>query len=69
VEGPLQGEERAVPRRDAEHLSGVKAGTRTITVPLTPVGRVARSHRGKLKIQASLTVSGRTGTATTTAKV
>ena len=45
---------------------GLKAGTRVINVPLTAAGRAARSHRGKLKIQASLTVSGRTGTATTT---
>jgi hypothetical protein len=45
---------------------GLKAGLRTITVPLTAVGRAARSHHGKLKIQASLTVSGKTGSATTT---
>jgi hypothetical protein len=47
---------------------GLKAGTRTITVPLTAVGRAAKRRRGKLKIQASLTVAGRTGTATTTLK-
>lgn len=47
---------------------GLKAGTRTITVPLTAVGRAAKRHGRKLKVQASLTVSGRTGTATTTLK-
>ena len=47
---------------------GLKAGTHTITVPLTAVGRAAKRHRGKLKIQAALTVSGRTGTATATLK-
>ena len=45
---------------------GLKAGTRTITVSLTAVGRAAKRHKSKLKIQATLTVSGRTGTATTT---
>ncbi len=45
---------------------GLKAGTRTITVPLTAVGRAAKRHGRKLKVQAALTVSGRTGTATTT---
>ncbi len=43
---------------------GVKAGTHLITVPLTAAGRAARSHHVKLKIHASLTVSGKTGTAT-----
>jgi hypothetical protein len=45
---------------------GLKAGTRVINVPLTAVGRAAKRHKGKLKVQASLTVSGRTGTATAT---
>ena len=47
---------------------GMKAGTRTITVPLTATGRAAKRHKSKLKVQAALTVSGRTGTATTTLK-
>jgi hypothetical protein len=45
---------------------GLKAGTRVINVPLTAVGRAAKSRHGKLKVQAALTVSGRTGTATAT---
>jgi uncharacterized repeat protein (TIGR01451 family) len=48
---------------------GVKAGTHTITVPLTATGRAAKRHGGKLKVRAALTVSGRTGTATTSIKV
>jgi hypothetical protein len=47
---------------------GVKAGTHTITVPLTNIGRAAKKHKRKLKIKATLTVAGRTGTATTTLK-
>ncbi len=47
---------------------GVKAGSHTITVPLTATGRAAKKHRTKLKIQASETLSGLTGTATTTLK-
>ena len=46
----------------------VKAGTHTITVPLTPAGRAAKKHKKKLKIQATLSVGARTGTATTTLK-
>jgi hypothetical protein len=45
---------------------GVKAGTHTITVPLTATGRAAKRHKTKLKIQATLTVAHRTGTATAT---
>jgi hypothetical protein len=45
---------------------GVKAGTHTITVLLTNSGRAAKKHKKKLKIQATLAVAGRTGTATTT---
>ena len=45
---------------------GLKAGTHTITVPLTATGRAAKRHKSKLKVQAALTVSGRTGTATAT---
>ena len=48
---------------------GLKAGTHTITVPLTATGRAAKRHGRKLKIQAALTVSGRTGTATATLKL
>jgi hypothetical protein len=44
----------------------LKAGTHVITVPLTSVGRTAKRHKTKLKIQATLTVAHRTGTATTT---
>jgi len=47
---------------------GVKAGIHTITVPLTNIGRAAKKHKRKLKIKATLTVAGRTGTATTTLK-
>jgi hypothetical protein len=47
-------------------IRGAKAGTRTITVSLTATGRAARRHRTKLKITASLTAAGRTGTATST---
>jgi hypothetical protein len=47
---------------------GVKAGTHTITVPLTNIGRAAKKHKRKLKFKATLTVAGRTGTATTTLK-
>ena len=43
---------------------GLKAGTHTITVPLTATGRAAMKHRTKLKIQASLIAAGKTGTAT-----
>jgi hypothetical protein len=46
----------------------LKAGTHTITVPLTATGRAAKKHRGKLKVQAALTAAGRTGTATTTVR-
>ena len=46
----------------------LKAGTHTITVPLTDTGRAAKKHKRKLKIQATETVAGRTGTATTTLK-
>ncbi len=42
----------------------VKAGTHTITVPLTPAGRAAKKHMKKLKIQATLSVGAHTGTAT-----
>ena len=45
---------------------GLKAGTHTITVPLTQAGRAAKRHGSKLKIKAALTVAGRTGTTTTT---
>ena len=45
---------------------GLKAGTRVINVPLTAVGRAAKRHGGKLKVQAALTVAGKTGTATAT---
>jgi hypothetical protein len=47
-------------------LHGAKAGTRTITIPLTATGRAAREHRTKLKITVALTASGKTGTATST---
>jgi hypothetical protein len=47
---------------------GVKAGTRTINVPLTATGRAAKRHGSRLTVHAALTVSGRTGTATTTLK-
>jgi hypothetical protein len=47
---------------------GLKAGTHTITVPLTASGRAANRHKSKLKIQATLTVARRTGTATSTLK-
>ena len=47
---------------------GVKPGTHTITVPLTATGRAAKKHGRKLKLQASETLSGLTGTATTTLK-
>ena len=47
---------------------GLKAGTRTIAVPLTAVGRAAKRRHAKLKIQAALIVAGRTGTATATLK-
>jgi hypothetical protein len=47
---------------------GVRAGTHTITVPLTNTGRAAEKHKKKLKIEATLSVAGRTGTATTTLK-
>jgi hypothetical protein len=47
---------------------GVKAGTHTITVPLTATGRAAKKHRGKLKVQAALTAAGKTGTATSTVR-
>jgi len=46
----------------------LKAGAHTITVPLTNTGRIAKKHKRKLKIKATLTVAGRTGTATTTLK-
>ncbi len=46
----------------------LKAGTHTITIPLTAAGRAAKKHRTKLKIQASETLAGLTGTATTTLK-
>ena len=42
----------------------VSAGTHTITIPLTKTGRAARKHRTRLKVQASETISGQTGTAT-----
>ena len=45
---------------------GLRAGTRTIMVPLTATGRAAKRHKSKLKIQATLTVARRTGTATAT---
>jgi hypothetical protein len=45
---------------------GLKAGTHTITVPLTAVGRAAKQHGRRLTIHAALTVAGKTGTATTT---
>jgi hypothetical protein len=45
---------------------GLKAGTHTITVPLTATGRAAKKHRTKLKVQAALSASGKTGTATST---
>jgi hypothetical protein len=47
---------------------GLKAGAHTITVPLTATGRAAKRHKGKLKVQAALTVSGHTGTAIATIK-
>jgi len=46
----------------------VSAGTHTITIPLTKTGRAAKRHRTKLKIKASETIAGQTGTATTTFK-
>ncbi len=46
----------------------VTAGTHTIAIPLTRAGRAAKKHKRKLKIQASETVSGLTGTATATLK-
>jgi hypothetical protein len=49
-------------------IHGAKAGTRTITIPLTATGRAARKHRSKLKITAALTASGHTGTATSTVR-
>lgn len=45
---------------------GLKAGTHTITVPLTAVGKAAKKHKSKLKIQAALTVGSKTGTSTAT---
>ncbi len=45
---------------------GLKAGTHTITVPLTATGRSAKKHRRTLKIQASETLAGLTGTASAT---
>jgi hypothetical protein len=47
---------------------GVKAGSHTITVPLTNIGRAAKKHKRKLKFKATLSVGARTGTATTTLK-
>jgi hypothetical protein len=47
---------------------GVRAGTHTITVPLTNTGRAAEKHKRKLKIEATLSVAGHTGTATATLK-
>jgi hypothetical protein len=45
---------------------GLKAGTHTITVPLTATGRAAKRNRTKLKIQASLTAAHQTGTTAAT---
>lgn len=47
---------------------GLKAGTHTISVPLNATGRAAKHHGSKLKIKASETSSGRTGSATATLK-
>ena len=47
-------------------IHGAKAGTRTITIPLTATGRAAKRHGRRLTIHAALTVAGKTGTATTT---
>jgi hypothetical protein len=49
-------------------IHGAKAGTRTITIPLTATGRAARKHKAKLKITVSLTATGKTGTTTNTLK-
>jgi hypothetical protein len=44
---------------------GAKAGTRTITVPLTATGQAARRHHTRMKLTITLTAAGRTGIATT----
>ena len=44
----------------------MKAGTRTITVPLTNVRKAATQQKRKLKIEATLTAGAHTGTATAT---
>jgi hypothetical protein len=49
-------------------IHGAKAGTRTITIPLTATGRAARNHRSNLKITVALTASGKTGKTTHTLK-
>jgi hypothetical protein len=49
-------------------IHGAKAGTRTITIPLTATGRAARKHNAKLKIVVALTAGGKTGTATSTVR-
>ena len=46
----------------------LKAGTHTITVPLTAAGRAAKRHRHKVKVTATLTVASKTATTTTTLK-
>jgi hypothetical protein len=44
----------------------LKAGTHTITVPLTATGRAAKKHGAKLKITVALTAAGKTGTTSST---
>ena len=46
----------------------LKAGSHTITVPLTKSGRTARKHKRKLTIKVTLTASSKTATATTSLK-
>jgi hypothetical protein len=46
----------------------VTTGTHTISVPLSSAGRAAKRHHGKLKLKATETVAGLTGTATSTLK-
>jgi len=47
---------------------GLKAGTHTISVPLTKAGRSAKLRHRKIKVQASLTVGRQTATRTATVK-
>jgi hypothetical protein len=47
-------------------IHGAKAGTRTITIPLTATGRAARKHKAKLKITVALSAAGKTGTTSST---